>query len=285
MIPLALFALTGCLAIGPGSDSILARDLAPALPGLADADTPVSPAPLPGVPRIFRMAELRRIGARFQVAGDPSQEICFERPVAPPDPARLLEAMRRQLPEAQIQILDYGRLPAPEGAVDFPVAGLRHAGADGFWSGSVRYGGGRRFPLWARVRVTVREARVLAAEDLRPGRAIAAAQLRLETRAVFPAEKAFATTVEPVAGRATRLPIPAGAAIRLDWLAPAQDVLRGDRVLVEVRSGGAYLKFEATAEASGTVGQVIPVTNPVSKKRFSARVEGKGRVSVGKGPS
>jgi flagella basal body P-ring formation protein FlgA len=285
MIPLALFALTGCLAIGPGSDSILARDLAPALPGLADAGTPVSAAPLPGVPRIFRMAELRRIGARFQLAGDPAKEICFERPVAPPDPARLVEAMRRQLPEAQIQILDYGRMPAPEGGVDFPLAGLRRAGADGFWSGSVRYGAGRRFPLWARVRVTVREVRVLAREELRPGPAIAPGQLRLETREVFPAEKVFATSVEPVAGRVARLPIPAGAPIRLDWLAPAQDVLRGDQVLVEVRSGGAYLKFEATAEASGCVGQVIPVTNPVSKKRFSARVEGMGRVSVGKGQS
>ena len=285
MIPLALFALTGCLAIGPRSDNILARDLAPALPGLADADTPVSAAPVPGMPRIFRLAELRRIGARFQLAGDPAKEICFERPVAPPDPARLAEAMRRQLPEAQIRILDWGRMPAPEGEVDFPLAGLRRAGAEGFWNGSVRYGGGRRFSLWARVRVTVREARVVAREDLRPGPAIAAAQLRLETRDVFPAEKAFATSLEPVAGRAARLPIPAGAAIRLDWLAPAQDVLRGDRVSVEVRSGGVYLKFEATAEASGTVGQTIPVSNPVSKQRFSAKVEGKGLVSVGKGPS
>jgi flagella basal body P-ring formation protein FlgA len=285
MIPLTLFALAGCLAIGPGSDSILARDLAPALPGLADTDTPVSPLPVPGVPRIFRVSELRRIGAHFQLGGDPAKEMCLERPVAPPDPERLLEAMRRELPEARIQILDYSRMPVPGGAVDFPLTGLHRVGADGFWSGSVRFGGGRRFPLWARVRVTVREARVLAAEDLRPGPAIAAAQLRLETRDVFPGERAFATAVEPVLGRAPRLPIRAGAAIRLDWLAPAQDVLRGERVLVEVRSGGAYLRFEATAEASGAVGQVIPVTNPVSKKRFSARVEGKGRVSVGKGQS
>jgi flagella basal body P-ring formation protein FlgA len=285
MIPLALFALAGCLALGPESDSILARDLAPALPGLADSGVALSPAPLPGVPRIFRMAELKRIGARFQVAADPVQEICFERSVAPPDPVRLLEAMRRQLPQARIQVLDYGRLPAPAGEIDFPQSGLRRAGTDGYWSGSVRYGGGRRFPLWARVRVTVEEPRVLATGDLRPGRAILAEQLRVETREVFPAEKFFATSAEPVVGRAARLAIPAGAAIRLDWLAPAQDVVRGDRVIVEVRSGAAYLRFEATAEASGSVGQMIPVTNPESKKRFSARVEGKGRVAVGKGQS
>lgn len=285
MTPLALFALTGCMALSPGSDSILARDLAPALPGLADAAVAVSLAPIPGVPRIFRLPELRRIGARFGIAADPQKEMCFERPVAPTDPATLMEAMRRQLPEAEIQILDYSRTPAPAGALEFPLSGLRRAGADGFWNGSIHYGGGRRFPLWVRARIAVREPRVMAIEELRPGKAIADSQLRVETQEVFPAEKVFATSIEPVAGRAARLAIPAGAAIRLDWLAPAQDVMRGDRVLVEVFSGSAYLKFEATAEASGAVGQVIPVTNPVSQRRFSARVEAKGRVSVGKGQS
>jgi flagella basal body P-ring formation protein FlgA len=285
MIPLALLALTNCVAVPPESGTIMARDLAPVLPGLADAAVEVSPAPIPGVPRVFRIPELRRIAAHFGLAADPSGEICFERPVAPPDAAHWREAMLRQLPDAQIRILDYGRMPVPAGEVEFPLTGLRRAVSDGFWSGSVRYAGNRRFPIWARVRVSVRESRVLAAEDLRPGQPITAGQLRVETREVFPGEKTFATSVEPVTGRAARLAIPAGATIRLDWLAPAQDVVRGDQVLVEVHSGGAYLKFEATAEASGSVGQVILVTNPVSKKRFSARVDGKGRVTVGKGPS
>ncbi len=176
-------------------------------------------------------------------------------------------------------------MPAPEGDVEFLLRGLRRAGPDGFWSGSVKYGSGRRFPLWARVKVTVSEPRVVAAETLRPGREITSAELRLETRAVFPADNAFATSLETVAGRAARLAIPAGEAIRADWLAAAPEVLRGDKVVVEVHSGGAYLKFEAVAEASGSVGQVIPITNPDSKKRFSAKVEGKGRVVVGRSQS
>jgi flagella basal body P-ring formation protein FlgA len=285
MIPLALFTLAGCVALGPGSDGILGRDLAPALPGLADTTIAISPAPVAGVPRIFRMPELRRLAARFGLSGDPLKELCFARPVAPPDPARFVEAMHRALPQAQLEILDYGRMPAPEGEVEFLLRGLRRAGPDGYWSGSIKYGGGRRFPVWARVKVTVSEPRVVAAENLRPGRAISSAELRLETRAVFPADNAFATSLETVAGRAARLTIAAGEAIRTDWLAAAPDVLRGDRVVVEVHSGGAYLKFEAVAEASGSVGQVIPITNPDSKKRFSARVEGKGRVAVGKSRS
>ncbi|MGO9231609.1 MAG: flagella basal body P-ring formation protein FlgA [Bryobacteraceae bacterium] len=40
------------------------------------------------------------------------------------------------------------------------------------------------------------------------------------------------------------------------------------------------MELEATAEASGAFGEIIAVQNPISKKRFPARVEGKGRVSV-----
>jgi len=285
MIPLALFALTGCLAIGPEAAGIRAGDLAPLWPGLSDENAVVSAAPVPGVPRIFAIPELRRLAARFHQSTESLRPICFERPVAPPDPTRLAEAMRRTLPQGTFEILDYARGPVPEGLIEFPLTGLRRAGPDGFWNGWVSYGGGRHFSLWARVRVAVTEELVLAAEPLRPGATIAASQVRLEACRVFPGESSFARSVDAVAGRPARVAIPAGASIRLDWLAQPQDVQRGDRVVVEVYSGAARLRFEATAEASGSAGAVIPLTNPVSKKRFSARIEGKGRVSVGKGSS
>ena len=285
MTPLAVFALAGCLSVAPDAANIQAGDLAAVLPALGGDNTPVSATPAAGAPRIFGIPELRRIASRFRLSGEPERPICFERPLAPPDPARLLEALRRQLPDGRIEILDYCRTPAPAGEMEFPLTGLRRAGSEAFWSGSIRYGGGRRFAIWARVRVSVAQSRVLAVEALRPGPAILAGQLRLQTLQVFPAEKVFASSLQQVAGNAARVPIQAGVPVRLDWLSPAPDVVRGDRVVVEVHSGAAYLKLEATAEASGSVGTVIPVTNPISKKRFPARVEGKGRVSVGKSQS
>jgi flagella basal body P-ring formation protein FlgA len=66
----------------------------------------------------------------------------------------------------------------------------------------------------------------------------------------------------------------------MDLLENPRDVMRGDTVRVEVRDGGAHLELEATAEGSGAFGEIISVLNPISKKRFPARVEGKGRVSV-----
>src|ERR1039457_1423347 len=67
MIPLAPLAVSACLAITPGSDQILIRDLAGAFPGLQSAapDLVVALAPAPGVERVFRLPELRRLAPRF----------------------------------------------------------------------------------------------------------------------------------------------------------------------------------------------------------------------------
>jgi flagella basal body P-ring formation protein FlgA len=50
---------------------------------------------------------------------------------------------------------------------------------------------------------------------------------------------------------------------------------------VDVFAGATHLELEGLAESSGSVGEFISIRNPESKKRFRARVEGRGRVSVG----
>lgn len=294
MMPLASFALAGCLAVGAGSDRITAGDLAPVFPGLESiaSETPVALAPAPGVERVFRAPELRQLAARLNtVAPAGISEVCFERPVARLDPARLLDAMRRQMPGAAIEILDYSRLPAPQGELEFPASGLRPVasavGASpdegrGFWSGAVRYAGNRRFVIWAKVKVLVPAPRVIAKVDLKPARRVEAADLRLEVRRRFPAAGLVAS-VEEAAGRVLRRPVSAGTPLASAWLDAWKDVARGDTVKVEAWNGGAHLELEAEAEASGSAGETIPVRNPTSKMRFFARVEGKGLVSVGKG--
>jgi flagellar basal body P-ring formation protein FlgA len=124
--------------------------------------------------------------------------------------------------------------------------------------------------------------RVIAVESLQPGRAVDAAQLRLEMRDEFPGAGSFAVSIDQAAGRIPRRAIAAGTPLRIEWLETPKEVTRGDTVHVEVVMGGARLELEAQAEASGAVGDTIPVLNPVSKKRFPARVDGKGKVSVTK---
>jgi flagella basal body P-ring formation protein FlgA len=284
MIPLAAFALAGCLAVGAGSDRVLAGDLAARFPQWAaiPAVTPLALAPSPGVQRVFRLPELRRLAERFSVSPVPDRELCVTRPVAVFTADRLLAAMQKELPAAHIELLDFSRQPAPEGELVFPVSGLRQSPSGGYWSGYVVYGGTHHFMLWARVKVKVATARVVAAQDLKPGLPLDASQLRVETREEVPAT-GFIGGVEEVAGKVSRRGIAAGTALRAEWLEPAKVVLRGETVQVQAAHGGALLKLEGIAEASGAIGETIPILNPVSKQRFPARVESKGKVVVTKG--
>ena len=185
--------------------------------------------------------------------------------------------MRAQLSETPVDLLDYSKGPVPDGDLDFPRSGLR----GDIWHGFVRYAGRHRAAIWARVRISIPAPRVVATVDLRPGRPIDASSLKLEVRDDFPAAEPFPAALEDVVGKLPRRPIRAGTPICSSWLDEPKAIARGETVLVEVREGGALLQFDGQALASGAVGQTIPVLNTMSKKRFQARIEAKGKVSVG----
>jgi len=281
---LALLAMAACLPVSPDSDHVLARDLGAAVPAFSALrpETPLALAPAPGVQRVFRPAELRRLAARWQIEV-PEQEVCVERPVKPLQTSRLLDAMQLQLPLARIAIRDYYRTPVPDGELDFPLSGLRMTSAGGLWTGAVRYGGSHRFAIWVRVEVIVVQQRVVAVEPLLPGRTIDASQLRLETVEGAPPPEPLAAAIAEIAGKVPRRPIAAGAAICAACVEPAKVVARGDTVRVEVQFGGAYLELPGRAESAGSTGQTIPVLNLETHRRFQARVAGKGRVSIQEG--
>jgi flagella basal body P-ring formation protein FlgA len=284
MTVIASFAIAGCLAVASGADQILFRDLAAAFPSVVNvpAETPLAPAPSPGMQRVFQLPELRRLAARLHLGSEPQSEVCVERPVQVPDPARLLAAMQRALGTGRVEIIEYNRQSLPEGELEFPLAGLRPSGSgSALWSGWVRYAGNRRYHTWARVKVAVTLPRVIAAADLRTGEAIDVAKLRLEMQDVFPSAMEFAGSFKDVIGKWPRIPIRSGTAIRVGQLQSPTDVMRGQMVTVVVREGATHLETEARTEGSGAVGETIQVVNLTSHRRFTARVEGKGRVSVG----
>ena len=284
MIPLFSIALAGCLAVGGSSDQILARDLVPVYPEMASLEpaTPVAHAPEPGLSRVFRASDLHALAIRFGLPVVPDQEFCVERSVSPLDPAQLQAAMKAALPDAHIEILDYSRQPAPAGEIEFLRQGLRESSLrnGSLWTGAVHYAGNRRFVIWARVKVVASVRRVLALGDLKPERAIEAGQIVEQVREEFPTAGNFAATLDQVTGKWPHLMIRAGMEIRLDQLTEPKDVARGEKVRVDVFTGGAHLEFEGIAEISGATGESIPVRNPDSNRRFRARVEGRGRVSV-----
>jgi flagella basal body P-ring formation protein FlgA len=75
-----------------------------------------------------------------------------------------------------------------------------------------------------------------------------------------------------------RRPIPAGAAIERQWLDVPADVVRGERVRVEIRSGRARVILEGQAQSSGRRGELVGVRNPANGKILRATVADRGRV-------
>jgi flagella basal body P-ring formation protein FlgA len=275
---LPLLAAAACILVPPSAERITAGDLAPRVPLFAgvSAETPLGFAPSPGARRVFRARELEQLAARLSAPGQVEVDVCVERATMTIDPARLLAAMQRSRPEASIAIREHSRYPAPEGEIEFPAAGLRQTG---MWTGFVRYGQDRRFRIWAQVDATVERAEVVAMAALAPGRPVTAEQVKVETLRRPPGTPG-AKSLDEVVGRLPRRAIAKGAAVRTEWLEEAPLVERGDPVRVVVRQGGARLEIDAVAETSGHKGDRISLRNPESKKRFAARVSGKGQAVV-----
>ena len=244
-------------------------------------ETPIGYAPVPGARRIYRAVEVARLAARYHVTVESASEICFERVMEMLQPERVVNAMRHALDnaEARVEVVETSRYPVPPGEVQFSRSTLPPA-ADGpvIWRGFVRYGGERRFAIWARVRILVRAQKIIAAENLAAGSPIDAKQVRLEDYDVFPSAQGEAPIVDGIVGKIPRKAIAAGSAIPASLLQEPKDVERGEMVQVEVRSGAARLKLEGRAQTAGRTGDAIRVRNLSTGKSFSAHVSAKGRV-------
>ncbi len=268
------------------SDWISGRDLAQANPAFSTlpADLQLSPAPLPGQQRVFRAGELRRIAVANHLTVAPAYtETCFAWPVKIPDRATLVTAIGKTLAgrNPHVEILEQSLMPAPEGEVVFPLSGMSGISSHPIiWRGYVLYAGTRRFPIWARVRATVTEPRVVATNLIRTGDILKRSDLRLETYQGPVDRDAFLSDLPSAVGMIARRDLPAGSPISDSMIAKPRDVERGDLVSVTVQSGAAVVEAQGLAEQSGRRGDIITVRNPRTGKIFHARIQDKGSVIV-----
>jgi flagella basal body P-ring formation protein FlgA len=286
MIHILMFAAAAIHCHPVEGDRIRGVDLAAAAPlfSALPSDLTVGFAPQPGARRFFEAVELARIAKvnGMDDIGD-AGPLCFERAVAPLDAAAVLAAMRRALdaPDALIDLVELSKFPAPAGEIVFSRTGLNEppANTPAIWNGAVIYDGGR-FPIWARVRISVHQKRVVAVTLLRPGHAVLASDVQLQEVDEFPHNTAALASLEQAIGRIPRRVIAAGAPVMPSAIDEPADVELGQTVVVEVRSGGATVTVEAKAESSGRRGDMVSFRNPASGKVFRARVEEKGRASL-----
>ena len=284
LVPLLAAAGEECALVE--QDRILAGDLArlrPLFRGL-DPSLALAFAPAPGLHRVLTADDLRRLARRHGLPEVSLESVCFERSAEELTESRLLEVLRGALaePAANIEILDFSRYPVPKGELVFPLTGLAapppaRPDVPVLWRGAVRYDGRRSSPVWARVRITVARRQLVARRDLPAGRPIGAEDLEERVVETFPGAT---EKLASAAGAIPRRRIRAGEAIDAAWLKLPLEVERGETVTVEVASGAARLLLEARAETGGRRGQAILVRNPSSGQRFTATIDGRGRVSL-----
>lgn len=274
-----------CLVVE--GERIRAGELARLRPLFAALDPAleVGYAPAPGLRRVLAPAELARLARRHGLIEASVDAVCVERAVVRLAEADLVEAMRRSLGEqARIEIVDRARYAVPDGAIEFPLAGLAgtpaQPGGAVLWRGRVRMASGRTAPVWARVKVWVGRRALVARRDLTPARPIEAGDVEERLVEIFPRAAPEVLGAAEVVGARPRRRIRAGEVVTGEALRLAPEVNRGDAVEVEVRSAGARLVLEARAETPGRRGDAVLVRNPSTGRRFRAVVEGPGRLAV-----
>jgi len=288
MSPLPILVMLASVSPAPcipvEGEHILAVDLARAVPAFAGLppELALGFAPAPGGRRTFAAAELVRLAQRYGVAVEPGSEVCFARLAETLTRERVASALQAVLPAAHIEVIDFSHQPLPRGELRFLLSGLDHPVSATqesplVWRGAVCPPGQPDFPVWAKVRVRVVSTQVIATDALPPDRPITQRQLHEEPYEGPPG----LPTLSEILGRAPRRQIPAGAVIEARWLTEPQDVVRGEPVRVEVRSGLARLMLEGQAQSSGRRGETVSVRNPSNGKIFRARVVGQAKVAAG----
>jgi flagella basal body P-ring formation protein FlgA len=280
-ILLAVSAAPQCALIE--KDTITAADLAAvesqfaALPSSAT----VGHAPAPGRNRVFSLPELKGLAEANGLSFTPTQEVCFTWPVQPLDSGVAEAAMTAAFPEAMIEVLELSRFPVPSGTVLFPRTGLQRVPSEVMlWRGHVAYGAGRRFDIWARVKVKTRQDRVVATELIRSGSIINENQVSLQTYEGPPVEQRYASSLDKVIGRVARTAIMAGLPVRSSDVTIAPEISRGDLVNVEVLNGASRISMEAQASSTARLGEFVELQNQSSGKTFRAKVSGTGRATI-----
>jgi flagella basal body P-ring formation protein FlgA len=272
-------------------ERILAGDLGRAIPEFAGLDPglAIGVAPAPGSRRIVRRAELDRIARQhgLELPSLDSAELCFELQTEPLTAEGVAAALRSAVEQdaVRLEVLDFSRHPVPQGQLEFPKAGLAtppvtRDGAPVIWRGRVRHATNRTVPVWAKVKLSVPGRRVVSSETIQAGRAILATQLRVEDAALFPLADMPLASIEEAAGRVTSRSIRAGTVLYASMLTAPKAVLRGAMVAVQVSSGAARVTFHALAESEGAIGEMVVLRNPLSGRRFRARVTEKDMVVI-----
>lgn len=276
---------TGTCACYPlHSDEIQAGDLVGAIPAFKALPPTlrIAYSPLPGIQRLFSVAELQQIANRNGIPIQIKSSVCLSWTLCRLSKKQIEEGIRRSLPNRQVdvEITDQSRFLAPEGELTLPLRGLTgESEKPVVWNGFVTYAATRRFDTWVRVRVTVHEDHLLARRAIKAGELIE--DSALETiHYEGPLSRSAALNKTDIIGKSARWNIPAGVTLLDAMLAPPLDVENRQLVTVHVVNGATRLETQGIAGDGGYRGAVIRVHNVKTGRIFRARIDDSGVVTV-----
>jgi flagella basal body P-ring formation protein FlgA len=296
MRTLAIFAVFAGLArsacIAVPSSRILARDLSSAIPlfQALDPDTIIGFAPFPGTVRVFSSRDVVLTGRTYGLAfpsGEVAPSVCVERVIRHLSPEEVKAALLTALgiANARLEVLEFSNQPLPPGQLAFQRTLLNRPPGNNpqtpvVWRGKLLFDDQRSLAVWAKVRISVEREIFLATETIPKGAVIRRDQVASTRIRQFPSLQPSSSLPLAVVGKVARRTLAAGQPIVAQDLDIFKDVLRGATVHVQAIDGGASIRFDAIAEASGQKGEIIMVHNPSSGRSFRARIEDRDQVVV-----
>lgn len=274
-----------CLALETAR--LRAGDLAQMVPsfGALPPGRVLAWAPAPGVRRWLGPAQLRQWLGPAASAGQTA--VCIERAAAPLAREAVEAALAAALPEgSRAELAEWARQPFPAGRLEFAGRALPPPAPAAprlpvLWRGHLVDADGRRYPFWARVRVTSEQRAVRVREAAPAGVALDTARLEEFDYNGPPLSDPPHTTVAAAAGCKPRRTLGAGALVTAANCRAAADIERGDAVDVRVSAGAAALSLTARAQTAGSRGATVWLENPATRRRFRARVSGARRAEAG----
>jgi len=283
-------ARAACVAIPSGK--ILARDLFDAVPLFQALDPGVilGLAPFPGAERVLSAHDILLTARRYGLAPSPGQPVggvCVVRSMRhfsiEEVKAALLSAL--DMGDVRLDVLEFSNPLLPPGRLQFQRAALSRPPGNNsqlpvIWRGRLIYDDQHSLAVWAKARISVDREIVVAAETIPKGTVIRDEQVATRHIQQFPLPDPHPGLLPPTVGRVARQTISAGQPIMPEALDDFKDVLRGATVHVQAIEGGASIRFDAVAQASGQKGETIIVHNPSSGRNFRALIEGREQVSV-----
>ncbi len=210
------------------------------------------------------------------------------RPVSPAEMrAALLSAIAGT--DVALEVIEFSGEPLPPGRLEFRPPNLGRPFRESpdqpvIWRGLLHYDSQSSMPVWARVKVSIGTALLVAGEDIPAGTIIRATEVKEVRARQFPFAPPSIQSPQAIIGKIARRSIPEGQKFVLAALDEPTDITQGDRVRVRVVDGSATLSLDAVAQSSGKKGESILVRNPSTGKNFRAIIDEKGRVTVRPSP-